>query len=124
MTDTQPFTRIVANQDGGSSFADGEVSLSSQHIAAGTPPMLTGPIPSTAGVIYLRTGPFEGTPHPAPRKQWLVMLRGALRVSVTDGTSREFRAGDLLLLEDTSGTGHVQATVGDPPFEALFIPAP
>jgi uncharacterized cupin superfamily protein len=52
------------------------------------------------------------------------MLRGALRGSVTDGTSREFRAGDLLLPEDTTGTGHVQKTVGDPPFEALFIPSP
>jgi hypothetical protein len=52
------------------------------------------------------------------------MPRGALRVSVTDGTSRQSRAGNPLLLEDTSGTGHVQATVGDPPFEALFIPPP
>jgi uncharacterized cupin superfamily protein len=124
MTDTQPFTSVVANQDGGSSFSDGEVQLSTQYIAEGTPPMLTGAIPSTAGVVYLRTGPFEGTPHPAPRRQWLVMLRGALRVAVTDGTSREFGPGDLLLLDDTSGTGHVQTTVGDPPFEALFIPAP
>jgi hypothetical protein len=79
---------------------------------------------SRPGVVYLRTGPFEATPHPAPRRQWVVMLRGALRVAVTDGTSGEFRPGDLLLLEDTSGTGHVQKTVGDPPFEALFIPAP
>lgn len=123
MTDTQSFTSVVTNQDGGSSFADGEVSLSTQRVAEGTPPMLVGSIPSTAGVMYLRTGPFEGTPHPAPRRQWVIMLRGALRVAITDGTSREFRAGDLLLLEDTSGTGHVQTTVGDPPFEALFIPA-
>jgi len=124
MTGTQPFTRIVSNQDGGSSFSDGQVSLSTQHVAEGTPPMLAGPIPSAGGVIYLRTGVFAGTPHPAPRRQWVIMLRGALRVAVTDGASREFRPGDLLLLEDTEGTGHVQATVGDPPFEALFIPAP
>jgi hypothetical protein len=68
MTHTQPFTGVVANQDG-SSVADGEVQLSSQYIAEGTPPMLTGAIPSTSGVVYLRTGPFEGTPHPAPRRQ-------------------------------------------------------
>lgn len=36
MTDTQPFTRVIANQDGGSSFADGAVSLSTQYIAQGT----------------------------------------------------------------------------------------
>jgi uncharacterized cupin superfamily protein len=124
VTDTQPYAIVVANEDGGSSFSDGAVSLATQHIAEGTPPMLAGPIPSAAGVIYLRTGPFEGKPHPAPRRQWVVMLRGTLRVAVTDGTSREFRPGDLLLLEDTSGTGHVQTTVGDPPFEALFIPTP
>lgn len=43
--------------------------------------MLTGPIPSAAGVVYLRTGPFAGTPHPAPRRQWLIMLRGAVKVA-------------------------------------------
>jgi hypothetical protein len=97
MTDSQPFTPVVVNHDGRSSFADGEVSLSTQYLAEGTRPMLTGPIPGAAGVVYLRTGPFEGTPHPAPRGQWL--------------------------LEDTTDTGHVQRTVGDPPFEALFTPA-
>jgi uncharacterized cupin superfamily protein len=52
------------------------------------------------------------------------MLRGTIRVTVTNGESREFSAGDLLLLEDTTGLGHITAGVGDPPFEGLFLPAP
>jgi hypothetical protein len=31
-------------------------------------------------------------------------------------------AGDLLLAADTTGTGHVTFTVGDPPYEALVVP--
>jgi len=50
------------------------------------------------------------------------MLRGAIEVEVTDGTRRTFGPGDLLRAEDTDGTGHITRLVGDPPFEALFLP--
>jgi uncharacterized cupin superfamily protein len=35
------------------------------------------------------------------------VLEGRFRVTVGDGASREFVPGDLLLLEDTWGEGHV-----------------
>jgi hypothetical protein len=50
------------------------------------------------------------------------MLRGVIEVQVSDGSSRRFGPGDLVLATDTSGHGHVTLTVGEPPFEALIIP--
>jgi uncharacterized cupin superfamily protein len=123
MAGTQAFTRVICNGEGGSTFSDSELSLSPQIIADGVPPMLIGTVPTSSDAMYLRSTMFDSTPHPAPRKQWVIMLRGAIEVAVTDGSSREFRAGDLLLLEDTEGTGHTTKAVGDPPFEALFLPA-
>lgn len=51
------------------------------------------------------------------------MLRGVIEVVVTDGTTRQFGPGDLLLVTDTAGTGHITTAVGDHPLEALFLPA-
>lgn len=41
---------------------------------------------------------------------------------MSDGSTRTFGAGDLLLVEDVTGTGHATRTVGEPPFEGLFVP--
>jgi uncharacterized cupin superfamily protein len=124
MTDTQPFSRIVSGEDGRTSFSDGEVDLTAQRVADGVPPMLAGPLPASGDAIYLRSGAYDSTPHPTPRRQWVIMLRGTIRVTVTDGESRQFSPGDLLLLEDTTGIGHVTEGVGEPPFEGLFLPVP
>ena len=40
-----------------------------------------------------------------------------------NGSRRRFAAGDILLVSDTSGRGHITTAIGDPPFEGRFIPA-
>jgi uncharacterized cupin superfamily protein len=124
MTDAQPFSRVITVENGATAFADSQIDLTVQPVSDGVPPMSAGPMSTSAGGIYLRSGAYGSTPHPAPRKQWVIMLRGTIRVTVTTGESREFSPGDLLLLEDTTGRGHVTTGVGDPPFEGLFIPVP
>ncbi len=86
--------------------------------------MRAGTLPAASAAVYVRAGLPDGAPapHPAPRRQWALMLRGAIEVEVTDGTRRTFGPGDLLRAEDTDGTGHITRLVGDPPFEALFLP--
>jgi hypothetical protein len=122
MGDVKGYTRIVGTDDGGSRFEDAELRLTEQQVADGVPPMLVGGLSSSAGVVFLRSAAFDSDPHPAPRRQWVVMLRGAIEVEVSDGTRRRFGPGDLVLVTDTTGTGHVTVAVGDPPLEALFVP--
>ena len=123
MGDSLRFTRVVPTESGGSAFKDDEVPLEERWVAQGTPPMLACVLSAAASAVtYLRTSEFDSEPHPAPRCQWVVMLRGAIEVEVTDRSRRQFRAGDLLLLEDVTGQGHTTYTIGDPPFDGLFVP--
>lgn len=123
MSTTVSYTRIESTADGASRFTVGEVELSGRVVAAGVPAMLVGALPSAAGVTFLRSDGFDSAPHPAPARQWVIMLHGVIEVTTTDGEARRFGPGDLLLAADTEGEGHRTQAVGVPPFEALFIPA-
>jgi hypothetical protein len=106
------YTRIVSTDGGGSAFEDAELQLNEQQIGA------LGP---ADGVAFFRFDVFDNEPHPASEPQWVVMLRGVLEVRVSDGTSRQFGPGDLVLATDTSGRGHTTRVV-EPTVEALSIP--
>jgi hypothetical protein len=125
MSEVKRFSRIVCTADGGSAFEDGELPLAEQQVASGFAPTLVGRLaPSAAGVLYLWSPEaFDSEPHPAPRRQWVVVLRGMLEVVVSSGERRRFAPGDLVLAADTSGKGHVSYSVGEPPFEFLFVPS-
>src|SRR5215467_7110959 len=120
MSEVKRYTKIVRTGDGGSAF-DAEIPLR-QQVADGVQPVYTDGLRSAAGVEFLRSAEFDSDPHPAPARQWVVMLRGAIEVEVSDGTRRRFEPGDLLLVTDTTGTGHLTSAAGDPPLEALFVP--
>ena len=86
------------------------------------PRVLVGSLSLAGGVIFLRSTEFDSQTHPAPRRQWVVMLRGAMEIEVTDGTRRRFGPGDVVLGADATGRGHVTVAVGNPPLEAIAIP--
>src|SRR5262249_31208113 len=67
----------------------------------------------TSGFRPIRTAKLVGddsgwhgeVAHPAPR-MLQSYLPGAVEVTVSDGESRRFGPGSLVLLEDTDGRGH------------------
>lgn len=119
---TMSYTRIVSTDDGGSAFDDAELRLGEQQVMDGVPAMHVGALGPACGVAFLRFTAFDSAPHPATEPQWVIMLRGAIEVQVSDGTVRRFAPGELVLATDTTGRGHVTITVGDAPFEALIVP--
>ena len=44
--------------------------------------------------------------HQPTRRQYLIVLEGQMEVICGDGSSRQFKAGDVLLAEDMTGQGH------------------
>lgn len=126
MSEVKRFTRIVRTDDGGSAFEDAELELNPQQIASGFAPTLVGRLSATAaaaGALFIFSpSAFDSDPHPAPRRQWVVPLRGMLEVEVSSGERRRFGPGDLVFVTDTTGRGHTSWSVGDPPFELLFVP--
>lgn len=60
--------------------------------------------------------------HPAPQRQFVIILSGQLQIGFADGTKKIFGAGDARLVEDTTGRGHTTAVYGDQPCVVATIP--
>lgn len=53
--------------------------------------------------------------HPAPQRQFIIVLSGHLEIGFEDGSKRVFGPGDARLMEDLTGKGHTTAAWGDEP---------
>ncbi len=122
MTGILRFSRIVPTEDGGSRFVDAELALTGRTLVTGVPEMAAAGISAAATVTYLRSAQFDSEPHPGPARQWVVMLRGVIEVTTSDGVRRRFGPGDLVHVEDTDGRGHITTGVEAAPFEGLSVP--
>ena len=60
--------------------------------------------------------------HPAPRRQFVIILSGQLEIGLGDGSKHIFGPGDARLVEDTSGQGHTTVVYGDQPCVLATIP--
>ena len=60
--------------------------------------------------------------HPAPRRQWVIILQGELEIGLGDGSLWRFGPGDARLVEDTTGKGHTTRGVGKGPAICAYIP--
>jgi hypothetical protein len=62
--------------------------------------------------------------HTPPRRQVVVVLRGALEVTTTAGDRHRFGPGDCLLADDLGTKGHVTRDVGDEYLMTMTIGIP
>ena len=60
--------------------------------------------------------------HPAPRRQFVIILSGQLEIGLGDGSKHIFGPGDARLVEDTTGKGHTTATHGNQPCVTATVP--
>ena len=112
------YTRIYADDGGTSRFEDQEVLLTD----AGTIVKLSS-LQAGRGVIFRETeDTYDYDWHPAPRKQWIILLNGEISIETGDGVVRRFAAGDVLLVEDTHGRGHKTRQLSSGVRRSLFIP--
>jgi hypothetical protein len=76
-----------------------------------------------SGLQFVRTSPaYDLDWHPAPRRQYVVTVSGESEVIIGDGTHIRLYPGKLMLVEDTTGQGHISKAVGDKDRISLFIP--
>jgi hypothetical protein len=59
--------------------------------------------------------------HPAPRKQYIINLDAEVQITAGDGESRVIGIGQVILVEDTAGKGHLSQVVGNKIRHAAFI---
>jgi len=115
-------TRIWADDAGTSHFEDVDVDLEPAEYAPPAPPLeLSPPIPAERALFFEAPVGWFGDWHPSPRRQLYVNLSGRLEVEVGDGEVREFGPGEVVLVEDLIGPGHVTRVVGDDRSTGVFI---
>ena len=74
------------------------------------------------GVIFRQTpGEYDLDWHTVPRRQYIVNLDAAVEITAGDGETRIIGAGEVLLMEDTNGKGHLSKAVAGQVRHSIFI---
>jgi hypothetical protein len=78
---------------------------------------------AATGVIFRETaGDYDLDWHPAPRRQYIVNLDAGVQITASDGESRVIGAGEVILVEDVTGKGHLSKAVSGQIRRSIFIP--
>lgn len=108
---------FVTGTDGDSHFTVGEVEWTS-----------TGAVSSISTHQDVHSLSFEETVagssldwHTAPARQYVITLSGTLEFEMRDGSTVTITPGDILLAEDTTGSGHRWRLVGDQPWRRVYV---
>ena len=118
-------TRLFTNTLGESAFEDLTIGL--ERVAVETFPgqkaeQFADLTPPAAMRINETDPGHQYDWHNAPKKQWVITLQGEIEVQLRNGLTRRFGAGDMLLAEDLSGTGHATKVVSKVPWRCAYLP--
>ncbi len=112
--------RIWTGEGGDSLFAEGTVELPKGERGD----MLSGTM-AAASISFRETksgGAFA--PHQAPTRQFVITLAGTLEFKIATGATFLIRPGDILLAEDTTGSGHSWRLTDDQPWRRAYVILP
>ena len=112
-------TRLYTGDDGESHFGELEIAMQDTGRNAG----IVSKILDATGLFFRDTkADYNLDWHPAPRRQYIIILEGEVEIEVGDGTRRRFGPGDVFLAEDLTGRGHLSRAVNNQPRRSVFIP--
>ncbi len=105
--------RISTDTKGESHFDVIEIPFSLADFAPPAPPISVSEAFSADSTLFISSpSGWFGDWHPAPQRQFVICLKGELEVEVSDGERRRFGPGSIVLVEDTTGKGHISRVVG------------
>jgi len=109
--------RIYNDEHGKSHFGEVDIPLSD-----GGPIGLLSEKYSVDKIIFRETpADYDFKWHPAPARQLLFIIKGRAEFTVSNGESRVFGTGDVLLLEDTEGDGHCSKALYNEVRHSIFV---
>jgi AraC-like ligand binding domain len=109
--------RLWTGDDDNSYFEEGVIDLSKGErgdILSGTVDVVSISFRETSA-----GGAFEW--HDAPTRQFVITLSGTLDFQTRRGEHFMLHPGDILLAEDTAGTGHSWKLVDDNPWRRAYV---
>ena len=115
-------TRLYSDAYGATHFVDEPLQWSA---TPGDPSnSTTQRRPSSNVRFWHNASGFDADWHPTGQRQVVLVLAGALEVEASDGETREFKPGSVLLVEDTTGKGHRSHSSGDVELLLALVGAP
>ena len=109
------FPLIQADEQGETHF--GVQDLPDCEMAMGPPPNPAGQMSDLGAVTTMCIISFpagtEAPAHNAPQPYVVIILSGEGEVVTSDGESRRFHPGEVLLCNDLTGKGHVTRAITD-----------
>ena len=110
--------RLYADEKGESHFQDVDVEFIESTRAG----RLSARLPAT-GIIFREVAPdYDLDWHPAPRRQYIINLDAGVQITASDGEARRIGAGEVLLVEDTWGKGHLSKAIEGKVRHCIFVP--
>ena len=81
-----------------------------------------GSLPAT-GIIFRETQAEHDIDwHPTPRRQYIINLDAGVKITASDGESQVIGTGEVILVEDTTGKGHLSQHVEGKIRHSVFVP--
>ena len=110
-------TRLYTGPDGKTKVEEYEVPLKAQ----GQGTELSATVAVTSLQFRRTNKDYDLDWHPAPRRQYIVNLNAGVQITASDGEMRKIGAGEILLVEDTWGKGHLSKALDGKLRHCLFI---
>jgi quercetin dioxygenase-like cupin family protein len=112
--------RIWADAAGESHYQDLEVEVA----PSGPIGRVSELLPVTGMMLRENEPGYDFDWHVAPRRQYIVMLEGLVEIQVSDGETRTFAPGEIILVEDLTGKGHKSRSPDGKARRSIFLPLP
>jgi|SRR5437660_7836896 len=119
------YTRLYADEQGESHFEDIKVDFTSTDYAPPAPPLnLSVFTPATQFGFMSAPANWSSDWHPSSARNMFFVLSGEWEVTASDEETRRFPAGSALLVEDTTGKGHLSRVISPTDSLAAFVQLP
>ena len=122
MSESMELLEITSDSQGETHFRRTTIDLLQRDFAPPSKPVAASAETPANSSLFLEAPPgWDDTFHTTPRRQLAVLLGGTLKVTVSDGETVTMAPGDIVLLNDLSGKGHLSQVQGDQPARFLLV---
>jgi hypothetical protein len=109
--------RLYTDAQGESHFEDVEI----EFVETSPSGRLSKRLP-VSGIIFREVPPtYDLDWHTAPRRQYIINLDNGVQITASDGEERIIGAGEVLLVEDTTGKGHLSKAINERLRHCIFV---
>jgi quercetin dioxygenase-like cupin family protein len=90
------------------------------HVTRGS--IVDGETISAQSILFKESPPHSSLDwHDAPTTQYVITLAGVLEFTTRGGETFTINPGEILVAEDTAGTGHKWRLINDQPWKRAYV---